>query len=95
MADHGVVRCSAQSSDFTLEYLVRYTILTQQGSIKVVVISPQMMSVFGMEYFFVRALENINQESKSWSDLNALLSWWTGTVLPRSLKVFYENNMDI
>ena len=43
--------CSVLSSDFTVEYLVRYTILTQQGSITVVVISSQMMSVFGMRIF--------------------------------------------
>ena len=50
-----------------------YTILTQRGSIRVVVISSQMMSDFGMGIFFVRFLENINHENQAWSDLNALL----------------------
>ena len=44
--------CSVRSSDFTVQYLVRYTILTQQEAIKVVVISSQMMSVLGMGIFF-------------------------------------------
>ena len=45
---YGGLWCRVLSSDFTVEYLVRYTILPQQGSMKVVVISSQMMSVFGM-----------------------------------------------
>ena len=59
---------SVQSSDFTVDYsqyLVHYTMLTQQGSIKVVVISSKMMSVFGMGIFFVRVLENIDQENQA------------------------------
>ena len=44
--------CNIQSSDFTVEYLVHSAILTQPGSIKVVVISSQMMSVFGMGILF-------------------------------------------
>ena len=55
--------CSVQSSNCTVEYLVRYTILFQQGSIKVVRISSQMMSVFEMD-FSLRVLENINQENQ-------------------------------
>ena len=66
MADLGVGWCCVQSSDiFSVEYLVRYTILTQQGSIKVVGISTQMMSVFKMGIFFVRVLEKINQENQA------------------------------
>ena len=56
--------CSVQSSDCTVEYLVRYTILFQQGSIKVVGISSQIMSVLEMGIFFVRVLENINQDNQ-------------------------------
>ena len=64
---------SVQSSDFSVEYFVRYTNLTQQGSIKVVVIFSQMMSGFEMGIFFVRVLKNINKENQASFDLNALL----------------------
>ena len=84
--------CSVQSSDFSVEYLIRYTILTQQGSIKVVVTSSQMMTVFEMGIIFARVFES----GKSGLIRFKCFALYQGElVLPRSLKVFYENNMDI